>query len=92
MQKLTASFGIETQPGKYTGAVAFFPLSVGKAVTFFFLVGFARSVHEHLTLQDWRARISVFVNGCLKILPVKAVLVCKTVEFCFHTVMLVLAS
>ena len=67
-------------------------VSVGKAVAFSSgLCPDLCMLHEHLTLQDLRSKISV-LNECLKILLVKAVLFCKTVELCIHLVMLLLAS
>ena len=88
MQMLAASCGLETPSLKTQG-----PLfsRVGGQSCCFFSRALPRSMHGHLTLQDLRSKISV-VNECLKILLVKAVLFCKTVELCIHLVMLLLAS
>lgn len=86
-KKLSASCGLETQPrGR-----CFFPCRWAKLLLF--LVGFAPICVRTFDFTRFCVRrISVFVNECLKILLVKAVLVCKTVEFCDHSVMLVLNS
>jgi len=88
MQMLAASCALETPSLKTQGPL--FSRVGGQSCCFFFWA-LPRSMHEHLTLQDLRSKISVF-NECLKILLVKAVLVGKPVELCIHLVMLLLAS